>query len=102
VVNTDRQEGKSLVLRSTKHNRGMEKIHSDELSDLYSPNIIRVIRLRRKKWAGHLARMGRGEVHTGFWWENLRKRGHLEDPDVDGRIILRRIFKKWDGRNGLD
>jgi len=27
---------------------------------------------------------------------NLRERVHLEDPSVDGRIILRRIFRKWD------
>jgi len=36
------------------------------------------------------------EVHTGFWWGNLRERGHLEEPGVDGRIILRFIFRKWD------
>jgi hypothetical protein len=34
-------------------------------------------------------------VYTGFWWGNLRERDHLEDPDVDGRIILRWIFRKW-------
>jgi hypothetical protein len=39
---------------------------------------------------------GRGEVYTGFWWGNLRERHHLEDPGVDGRIILRRIFRKWE------
>jgi len=39
---------------------------------------------------------GRGEVYTGFWLENLRERDHLEDQVVDGRIILRRIFRKWD------
>jgi len=32
---------------------------------------------------------------TGFWWGNLRERDHLEDPDVDGRIIVRWIFRKW-------
>jgi len=36
-------------------------------------------------------------VHTGFWWGNLRERNHLEDPEIDGRIILRWSFKKWDG-----
>jgi len=46
-------------------------------------------------WAGHVACMGRGEVHTGIWWGNLRGRDHLEDPGVDGRIILRWIFRKW-------
>jgi hypothetical protein len=46
---------------------------------------------------------GKGEVFTGFWWENLRERDHRGDPDIDGRIILRRIFEKWDVevRNGL-
>jgi len=32
---------------------------------------------------------GRGGVYTGFWWGNLRERGHLEYPGLDGRIILR-------------
>ena len=38
----------------------------------------------------------RGEEYTRFWWGNLRERDHLEDPGVDGRIILRCIFTKWD------
>jgi hypothetical protein len=38
--------------------------------------------------------MGRGAVCTGIWWENLREGDHWGDPDVDGRIILRRIFRK--------
>jgi len=40
--------------------------------------------------------MGEGEVYTGFWWDNLRERDHLEDPGVDGRIILGWIYRKWD------
>ena len=36
---------------------------------------------------GHVARMGKGEVYTGFWWENLRKKAHLVDPGLDERII---------------
>jgi hypothetical protein len=39
-----------------------------------------------------------GEMHTGFWWGYLRKRGNLEHLGVDGRIILKRIFMKWDGQ----
>jgi hypothetical protein len=38
---------------------------------------------------GHVARRGRGEVYTEFRWGNLRGRDHLEDPGVDGRIILK-------------
>jgi len=38
-------------------------------------------------------------VHTGFWWGNLREREHLGDPGVDGRKILRWIFRKLDGRS---
>jgi hypothetical protein len=40
--------------------------------------------------------MGWGEVCTGFWWENLRERDQWGDSGVDGRMILRRIFRKWD------
>jgi len=38
---------------------------------------------------------GRGEGYTGFWCGNLRERHHLEDQGIDGRIILRWIFRKW-------
>jgi hypothetical protein len=38
--------------------------------------------------------MGMEEVFTEFWCENLMERDHLVDPGVDGRIILRRIFRK--------
>jgi len=36
---------------------------------------------------------GRGEGCTGFWWGNLRQRGQWGEPDLDGRIILRWIFR---------
>ena len=39
---------------------------------------------------------GRGEAYIGFWWGNLRERDNLGDTGVDGRIILRWIFMKWD------
>jgi len=48
------------------------KLHNEELNDLYcSPNIFRMIKSTRMRWAGHVARMGRGEAYTGFWWGNL-------------------------------
>jgi hypothetical protein len=40
----------------------------------------------------------RGEGYAGFWWGNLRESDHLEEPGIDGRIILRWIFRKWDVR----
>ena len=62
-----------------------------------------VIKSRGMRLAGHVARIGRGEVYAGFWWGNLRERVYLQDPGVDGRIILSWIFRKWDvgACNGL-
>jgi hypothetical protein len=75
--------------------REWRKLHNDELNYLYSSNIFRVIKPRLMRWAGRVARMGRGEAYTGFWCGNRRERDHLEGPGVD-RIILRWIFRKWD------
>jgi hypothetical protein len=46
--------------------------------------------------------MVEGRVLTEFWWGNLREGVHLEDPDVDGRFILRRIYRKLGGERGVD
>jgi len=82
---------------------GWRKLPNEELNELYtSPNIIRVIKSRRMRWAVHVARMGREEVYTGFWWGNLRERDHSEDAGIDRTIILRWIFRKWDRRHGLE
>jgi len=56
--------------------------------------------------AEHVARMGIGEPYTGFWWRNLKEREHLGDQGVDGKIILRRNFRKlyfemWTGSSLL-
>jgi hypothetical protein len=49
------------------------RLHIEELNDLYSsPNIIRVIKSRRMGWAGMQRGWRKREVHTGFWWGDLR------------------------------
>jgi hypothetical protein len=42
---------------------------------------------------------GTGELHTGFWWGDLRERDHSEELGIDGRTILKWIFKRWDGES---
>jgi hypothetical protein len=58
------------------------------------PNIIRIIKSRRMRWAGHVAGMGRKGKHIGYWCESQKKRDHEEDQDVGGWIILKWILEK--------
>jgi hypothetical protein len=41
-------------------------------------------------------------MYTEYLWGNLGERHNLEDTGVDGRIILKWIFRNWGGRSGLD
>ena len=41
-------------------------------------------------------------MHTGFWWGKLREGDHLGDRDLDARIILKCICKKWEWAGGMD
>jgi len=73
------------------------RLHKEELIDLYfSPNIVRVIKSRKMRWAGHVARMGEGRVCIGSWWGNWRDGDHWGDLGVDGWIILGWISRRWD------
>jgi hypothetical protein len=50
------------------------KLHNKELHDLYSsPCIIRIIKSRRIRWAGHVARRG-DKINAYYWWESQRVR----------------------------
>jgi len=50
------------------------RLHNEELNDLYcSPNIVRVIKWRRMRWAGHVARIGEERGCIVSWWGNRRE-----------------------------
>jgi hypothetical protein len=55
--------------KSDEVSREWRKLCNEELIVMYyPPNIVRVFKSRMMRWAGHVARMGIGEVYTGFWW----------------------------------
>jgi hypothetical protein len=57
--------------------REWRKLHNEELRDLYSsPSIIRIMKSRKMRWAGHLARMERSGRRIDYWWESQRERAH--------------------------
>ena len=72
------------------------RLHNEELNDLYSsPNIVRVMKSRRMRWAGHVARMGEERVYRVLLGKPEGKR-HWGDLGGDGWIILGWISRRWD------
>ena len=62
---------------------------------MYStPNIVWLIKTRRMRWAGHVARKGDRRVAYRVWWGDPRERDHLKNVGLNGRTILKWIFKK--------
>jgi hypothetical protein len=56
---------------------GWRKLHNEELHNLYySPNRIRMIKSRRMRWAGQVARRGRRGMHIGYLWDSQKERDH--------------------------
>jgi hypothetical protein len=78
------------------------KLHNEELNDpvlltkYYSSD-----KIKQNELGGAFS-MARREVYTGFWWGDLRKGYHLEEPGVDGRMVLKWIFKKLNEEHGLN
>jgi len=68
------------------------KLHNEELIDLYSlPNIVRLVKSRRKKWAGHVARMGEDRgVHSVL----------VGKPE--GKRPLGRLRRRWEDNIKMD
>jgi hypothetical protein len=79
-----------------------KKLHNDELHSLYSsPDFVGVIKSRRMRWAGHVARTG--EEFIGFWLGGPKVRDHWKDVGVGGRITLRWTLGRYGsmGRTGF-
>jgi len=83
--------------RSDEVTGDWRRLHNEELNDLYSsPNIARVIKWRRIRWIGHVARIGEERGCIGSWWGNRREGDHCGDLDLNEWIILGWISRKWD------
>jgi hypothetical protein len=75
------------------------KLHNGGLHDLYSsPNIIRQIKSRRMRWAGHVARMGEGRNVYRVLVGKPEEKNHLKDQGVDGRMGSKWILGRLVGR----
>jgi hypothetical protein len=70
------------------------KLHNEEIHNLYSPNIIRMTKSMRMRWAGHVARRGRRGMHIGYWWEKQKEKNHYKDQDVGGWMTLKWILDR--------
>jgi hypothetical protein len=71
---------------------GWRKLHNEEHHSLYcSPNVIRMIKSRKMKWAEHVARMGIRKMHIGFWWEN-----------PEGKTPVGRRTRRWEDNIKMD
>jgi hypothetical protein len=97
------REFKNRVLRrifgpkSDEVTRECRKLHNEELHNLNSSSqYLSDDKIDKNEMGGACSSYGRGVAYTGFGWGNLRVRDHLGDPGVDGRTILRCIFRKWD------
>ena len=76
--------------------REWRRLHNEELNGLCSsPNIVRVIKSRRMRWAGHVARMREERGRIRSWCGNRRERDRWGDLGVDGWIILGWICRRW-------
>jgi len=83
--------------RKDEVTREWRRLHNEKLNDLYSsPNIVRVIKSRRIRWAGYAARMGEERGVYRVLVGKPKGKRPLGDLGVDGWIILGRISRRWD------
>jgi len=69
---------------------GAEKLPNEDLNDVLLTQYYSGDKIKKNETGGSCSAYGGGD-----WWGNLRDRDLLGDPGVDGRIILRMIFRKW-------
>jgi hypothetical protein len=63
------------------------KLHNEELHNFYSlPNIIRMLKSRKMKWACSMNAERQG-IHIGYWWESQKEREKLGRQNVGGWIV---------------
>ena len=78
------------------------KLHNEELYELYcSPNIIRAIKSRRMRWAGHVAGKGDSRCAYRVLVGRLEGKTPLGKLRLNGRVLLKWIFSSWDERCGV-
>jgi hypothetical protein len=83
---------RKIFIPKREEDGSWRKLHNDELHGLYcSPNIVRVIKSRRMRWAGHVARMGEG---MGVY------RVLVGRPE--GKIPLGRPRRSWEDNIKMD
>jgi hypothetical protein len=71
------------------------KLHNEKLHNLYSSSsIIRIIKSRRMKWAGYVARIWRRGMYIGYWWKSQKEGDHWEDQGVGEWKILKWILER--------
>jgi hypothetical protein len=71
------------------------KLHNEELHNLHSsPSIIRMMKPRRMRWAGHITRMERRRMDIGYWWESQKERDYWEDQGVGGWTVLKLMLER--------
>lgn len=66
------------------------KLRNDEFYNFcFSQNTTGLIERRRARWMGHLARVGRDEMHAEFWWGSMKQTGEREHLCIDGKVICK-------------
>jgi hypothetical protein len=76
-------------------NEDWQTLHSEELPNFCSsPHIIRMIKSRTMRWAGHVARIGICEICTKLQSKTLKGRDHSDELSVEGEMIIERILRE--------